>query len=93
MLNNIKFLLFKPKEVINPVQTFCPKVFIWMHGSASGFFFLENKIGAYRVDLMLFVYLLLNLFDCKTSWMFPLNIFVRKIKLTESSWLALEILF
>ena len=56
-----------------------------MHGSASGFFFLENKIGAYRVDLMLFVYLLLNLFDCKTSWMFPLNIFVRKIKLTESS--------
>ena len=47
------------------------------------FFFAE--IGAYRVDLILFVYLLLNLFDCKTSWMFPLNIFVCKIKLTESS--------
>ena len=90
MLNNIKFLLFKPKEVYNSVQTFCPKVFIWMHGSASGFFL---EIGAYRVDMILFIYLLLNLFDCKTSWMFPLNIFVCKIKLTESSWLALEILF
>ena len=43
--------------------------------------------------MILFTYLLLNLFDCKTSWMFPLNIFVCKIKLTESSSLTLEILF
>ena len=43
--------------------------------------FLE--IGVHRVDLILFIYLLLNLFDCKTSWMFLHNIFRCKIKLTD----------
>ena len=41
------------------------------------------EVRAHRVDVILFIYLLLNLFDCKTSSMFLHNIFRCKIKLTE----------